>query len=214
MLLHKRPDVFNKYYNNDFILFQINFQTPTIDLSTIYGVDERGLDSVRLYKNGLLKLEYRDFRHVPLANLTSNPVDPITGLAMSTPQLLGNITRLGELLQNFTALGQIKGLGNLVMSEQIPGFGNMIMLNPKTVLNDKNSVNSTLLRRRERQVTVPVSLPSTGGLNDAILSPIVEEVDAATPILIGIVNMTLSDDRICLQNMDNESRCYAFGEFR
>ncbi|XP_073953035.1 salivary peroxidase/catechol oxidase-like [Choristoneura fumiferana] len=92
---------------------QINFQTPVIDLSTIYGVDEKGLDSVRLYKHGLLKLEYRDFRNVPLANLTSNPVDPISGLAMSTPQLLGNITTLGRLLQNSTALGQIKGLGDL-----------------------------------------------------------------------------------------------------
>lgn len=40
-----------------------------IDLSTIYGVDEDGLAKVRAEKHGLLKLERRNHREVPL-NLT------------------------------------------------------------------------------------------------------------------------------------------------
>ncbi|XP_052748509.1 peroxidase-like [Galleria mellonella] len=36
---------------------QINYQTPTIDLSTIYGVDEKALSTIREFKNGSLREE-------------------------------------------------------------------------------------------------------------------------------------------------------------
>ncbi|KAF9818017.1 hypothetical protein SFRURICE_016932 [Spodoptera frugiperda] len=49
----------------------INFQTPVIDLSTIYGVDAYGLSKVRTYEHGLLLLENRNSRYVP-ANITYN----------------------------------------------------------------------------------------------------------------------------------------------
>lgn len=56
------------------ITFQINFQTPVIDLSTIYGVDEEALREVRKYEHGLLILEKRQNRYVP-KNLTFNELD-------------------------------------------------------------------------------------------------------------------------------------------
>ncbi|XP_013137679.1 PREDICTED: peroxidase-like [Papilio polytes] len=48
----------------------INLQTPLIDLSTIYGVDERSMNLVRKWENGLLLMEERKGRNVPLVNLT------------------------------------------------------------------------------------------------------------------------------------------------
>ncbi|XP_063827199.1 peroxidase-like [Ostrinia nubilalis] len=44
---------------------QINEQTPLLDLSTIYGVDDEHLNSIRMYEHGLLKEEKRRDRHVP-----------------------------------------------------------------------------------------------------------------------------------------------------
>ncbi|XP_063893993.1 peroxidase [Helicoverpa armigera] len=51
---------------------QINYQTPVIDLSTIYGVDNQGLAKVRKYEDGLLILEKRENRFVPATNVTEN----------------------------------------------------------------------------------------------------------------------------------------------
>ncbi|CAH0399112.1 unnamed protein product [Chilo suppressalis] len=45
---------------------QINFQTPILDLSTVYGEDEEALKKMRKYEHGLLKAEMRMNREVPL----------------------------------------------------------------------------------------------------------------------------------------------------
>ncbi|KAG6441810.1 hypothetical protein O3G_MSEX001969 [Manduca sexta] len=49
---------------------QINYQTPLIDLSTIYGVDNKTAASIRKGKHGFITLERRGERHVPPANMT------------------------------------------------------------------------------------------------------------------------------------------------
>ncbi|XP_050667238.1 peroxidase-like [Leptidea sinapis] len=46
---------------------QINYQTPLLDLSVIYGAEEKSKDPVRSYKNGMLRLKLRDNRYVPIS---------------------------------------------------------------------------------------------------------------------------------------------------
>ncbi|CAK1543936.1 unnamed protein product [Leptosia nina] len=55
---------------NDVPPAQINYQTPLLDLSIIYGTEEKSQETTRSYKNGLLKLEMRDNRFVPVNNGT------------------------------------------------------------------------------------------------------------------------------------------------
>ncbi|XP_063827198.1 peroxidase-like [Ostrinia nubilalis] len=45
---------------------QVNNQTPLLDLSTFYGVDEEALKAIRMFEHGLLREEKRGGRHVPL----------------------------------------------------------------------------------------------------------------------------------------------------
>ncbi|KAL0881565.1 hypothetical protein ABMA27_001396 [Loxostege sticticalis] len=50
---------------------QVNLQTPLLDLSTIYGVDEESLKGIRMYEHGFLREEKRRERYGPL-NETRN----------------------------------------------------------------------------------------------------------------------------------------------
>ncbi|XP_049871209.1 peroxidase-like [Pectinophora gossypiella] len=87
---------------------QINFQTPLIDLSTVYGVDEKALDYVREYDHGLLRLERRGDRYVPfnisrdgnitrtVNNVTLESRDEVSMLTMAVT----NITNNDICLQN------------------------------------------------------------------------------------------------------------------
>ncbi|CAG4945692.1 unnamed protein product [Colias eurytheme] len=54
----------------DAVPAQINYQTPLLDLSIIYGVDEQSMKELRSFKNGTLKLEMRGNRYLPANNGT------------------------------------------------------------------------------------------------------------------------------------------------
>ncbi|KAG7309970.1 hypothetical protein JYU34_004489 [Plutella xylostella] len=47
---------------------QVNHQTPVLDLSGVYGITEEALSSVREGRDGLLKMEVRNGRYVPLGD--------------------------------------------------------------------------------------------------------------------------------------------------
>nr|WBB28745.1 peroxidase [Yponomeuta cagnagella] len=47
---------------------KINFATSTYDLSGVYGIDEKALANIRTGKDGLLKMEERGGRYVPLGD--------------------------------------------------------------------------------------------------------------------------------------------------
>lgn len=82
--------------------FQINFQTPRLDLSTIYGVDETALMEVRLYKHGLLDLERRGARYVPL-NITNNATELINNVTQALPPQAGEVVAVVQpVVQNLT----------------------------------------------------------------------------------------------------------------
>ncbi|GBP54963.1 Peroxidase [Eumeta japonica] len=51
---------------------QINFQTPTLDLSIVYGVNDEALALVRGSEKGLLRMEIRNNRYVPPGDATSD----------------------------------------------------------------------------------------------------------------------------------------------
>lgn len=81
--------------------FQINFQTSRLDLSTIYGVDEKALQKVRLYEHGLLNLERRGERYVP-QNITNNATEFISNLTQTAPAPSGVVAVVQPILLNLT----------------------------------------------------------------------------------------------------------------
>ncbi|KAJ2947403.1 hypothetical protein O0L34_g17180 [Tuta absoluta] len=97
---------------------QINFQTPLIDLSTIYGVDEKALDSVRVYEHGLLKLERRGERYVPLdisapisnSTLSNNAtMNGTTSISNKTPDVFSMLTMEAQIFKLSDICFQNKG---------------------------------------------------------------------------------------------------------
>ncbi|XP_026330347.1 peroxidase-like [Hyposmocoma kahamanoa] len=71
---------------------QINFQTPSLDLSTIYGVDEMSSKQVRAYKHGLLNLESRRERYVPL-NIINNTTKLTDNETETLPPEMSEVVR-------------------------------------------------------------------------------------------------------------------------
>ncbi|XP_061704551.1 myeloperoxidase-like [Cydia pomonella] len=134
-----------------------------------------------------------------LQNLTMLNSQMLNNLAVLNPERLGNLNLTNQqMLENLSKL-------NPEM------LANLINLNPRLLGNLGTFGNMPFTNRRRRQVVVPISLPTTGGLVDAITTPVEDELDNYMPTLMKLINMTNLNNTICLQNMNNESRCYVFG---
>ncbi|KAI5646889.1 peroxidase domain-containing protein [Phthorimaea operculella] len=110
---------------------QINFQTPLIDLSTIYGVDEKALDSVRVYEHGLLKLERKGERYLPLdisapiINSTLSNNATLNGTkAKKTPDEASMLTMEIQTLKSNDICFQNKGNNTTCYKFGFPEVGN------------------------------------------------------------------------------------------
>ncbi|XP_072949746.1 salivary peroxidase/catechol oxidase-like [Epargyreus clarus] len=153
---------------------QINYQTPVLDLSTIYGVDEKALDSVRKYERGLLKMEKRGTRYVPLSDQTSdacfgNEGNETVCYQFGFPEV-GNIdlrtttfaiffmrehNRLAKALHKINPCWKDDRLFKVARQINIATASNIYMYELMTLLfGYKNMVNFGLISERVEEVTV------------------------------------------------------------
>ncbi|CAB3235465.1 unnamed protein product [Arctia plantaginis] len=96
---------------------QINFQTPVIDLSTIYGVDEEALHGVRKYEYGLLIMEKRQNRYVP-KNITRNQLNLTSNNLLDTKNnLVSKIDTADDTIRN-TAPNMLPNLTQNINTNQ------------------------------------------------------------------------------------------------
>ncbi|XP_075976144.1 salivary peroxidase/catechol oxidase-like [Anticarsia gemmatalis] len=183
---------------------QINFQTPVLDLSTIYGVDNDALRKVRKFEHGLLILEKRQNRYVP-QNITGN-------FTYISPAMLADLKH--EISSNMKYMApKAKDNGNSTANMTSSKLANMsaeMMANmsywlpnmtpdkmPKVLANYSNQLN----------FTQDVLNMTADMLSDMIASLLANDMGLTDMV----TNLASNITEVCFQNNNTETICYMFG---
>ncbi|CAH1635595.1 unnamed protein product [Spodoptera littoralis] len=204
---------------------QINFQTPVIDLSTIYGVDAYGLSKVRTYHHGLLILENRSNRYVP-ANITYNKTYVSAEMLQDMKNnIISNIKddmmiklTMTMINKNYTVANMttdlLANLSSDMLGSMAPNMPNMM---PEIMPDNYNDKMLDLMPNIMSNFTKQMNMSSQMLVNmtaDVLVDTIANilansMVDMVSNMVTNLIpNAT---EQVCLQNNDTETLCYKFG---